>query len=45
MTECQPNKAKVGKAFKQDAKAITAHLSSLSQEQAQDLKAKLDSAR
>ena len=43
VTECLPNKAKVGKAFKQSAKAITSHLSSLSPESALDIKNKLAS--
>jgi len=43
--ECLPNKAKVGKVFKQDAKAITTHLSQLSNSQALELNEKLQANR
>lgn len=32
VTECLPEKAKLGKTFKKDAKIVTAHLASLSPE-------------
>lgn len=45
VVECLPMKAKVGKVFKQDAKAITAYLGNLTPEQALELNTKLQADR